>query len=386
MKRFLVLDSLRGLCAVALIVHHSHIERSITELTFFRNASQFVGFFFALSGFLIYRRYIGNLSTPRQLGEFVVKRTCRVMPLHIAVLLFFIGFECLKLVLERYGLSLNYPAFSGDRAPGEILPNLLLIQAWWPTFNALSFNYPSWFISVEFYLWMTFALILFSLPGLARKLFSLLCVLAFVALYKDFSLIPRNVLWGASCFFAGAITYRLYVRLHDWMPGVVIASVLEVGTLGAIYWVMTEGEQPLTIELGMLFCLAVLIFAFEAGVISQLLRLRSFPALGKLWLSIYLTHAAVIFMLATALTIAAKFSGFSMLVDRPGETSGTMVRYLSTGTALNDNLLMLLVVVAVVVVSMLTRRYIETPWIRFGRHWHHGTLFRRRKDDQRQGV
>jgi len=386
MKRFLVLDSLRGLCAVALIVHHSHIERSITELTFFRNASQFVGFFFALSGFLIYRRYIGNLSTPRQLGEFVVKRTCRVMPLHIAVLLFFIGFECLKLVLERYGLSLNYPAFSGDRAPGEILPNLLLIQAWWPTFNALSFNYPSWFISVEFYLWMTFALILFSLPGLARKLFSLLCVLAFVALYKDFSLIPRNVLWGASCFFAGAITYRLYVRLHDWVPGVVIASVLEVGTLGAIYWVMTEGEQPLTIELGMLFCLAVLIFAFEAGVISQLLRLRSFPALGKLWLSIYLTHAAVIFVLATALTIAAKFSGFSMLVDRPGETSGTMLRYLSTGTALNDNLLMLLVVVAVVVVSMLTRRYIEIPWIRFGRHWHHGTLFRRRKDDQRQGV
>lgn len=386
MKRFLVLDSLRGLCAVALIVHHSHIERSITELSFFRNASQFVGFFFALSGFLLYRRYIGNLSTPRQLGEFIVKRTCRVMPLHIAVLLFFIGFECLKLVLERYGLSLNYPAFSGDRAPGEILPNLLLIQAWWPTFNALSFNYPSWFISVEFYLWMTFALILFSLPGLARKLFSLLCVLAFVALYKDFSLIPRNVLWGASCFFAGAITYRLYVRLHDWMPGVVIASVLEVGTLGAIYGVMTEGEQPLTIELGMLFCLAVLIFAFEAGVISQLLRLRSFPALGKLWLSIYLTHAAVIFVLATALTIAAKFSGFSMLVDKPGETSGTLVRYLSTGSALNDNLLMLLVVVAVVVVSMLTRRYIEIPWIRFGRHWHHGTLFRRRKDDQRQGV
>lgn len=92
----------------------------------------------------------------------MITRTCRVMPLHLAVLLFFIGFECLKLVMERYGLSLNYPAFSGDRAPSEILPNLLLIQAWWPTFNALSFNYPSWFISVEFYLWMIFALILFS--------------------------------------------------------------------------------------------------------------------------------------------------------------------------------------------------------------------------------
>jgi peptidoglycan/LPS O-acetylase OafA/YrhL len=381
MKRFLVLDSFRGLCAVALIVHHSHIEQSLTELTFFRNASQFVGFFFALSGFLIYRRYIGNLTTPRQLGEFMITRTCRVVPLHVAVLLFFIAFECLKLVMERYGLSLNYPAFSGDRAPSEILPNLLLIQAWWPTFNALSFNYPSWFISVEFYLWVIFAVILFSLPGLARKLFSLLCVLAFIALYKDFNLIPRNVLWGTSCFFAGAITYRLYVRLQDSVPGPAFATVLEVGVLAGIYWLMTEGERPLTIELGLLFCVAVLIFSYEAGLVSRLLRLRLFPTLGKLWLSIYLTHAAVIFVLATAITIAARFSGLSLLVDRPGETSGTMVRYLSTGTALNDNLLLLFVVIAVVVVSMFTHRYIEAPGVRFGKHWRRGTLLRRRKDD-----
>lgn len=381
MKRFLVLDSFRGLCALALIVHHTHIERSITELTFFRNASQFVGYFFALSGFLIYRRYIGNIATPRQLRAFVVTRACRVMPLHIAVLLFFIAFECLKLVLERYGLSLSYRAFSGDRAPSEILPNLLLIQAWWPTFNALSFNYPAWFISVEFYLWMIFALILFCLPGLARKLFSLLCVLAFIALYKDFNLIPRNVLWGASCFFAGTITYRLYARLYDAMPGPWLASVLEIGVLAAIYWLMTEGEQPITLELGLLFCAAVLIFAFEAGVISRLLSLRWFPALGRLWLSIYLTHAAVIFVLATGLTVAARFTGISLLVDRPGETTGTVVRYLSTGDALNDNLLMAFVVIAVVVISMLVHYWLEVPGIRFGRHWKQGTLLLRRKDD-----
>ena len=386
MKRFLVLDSFRGLCAVAMIVHHSHIERSITELTFFRNASQFVGFFFALSGFLIYRRYIGHLSTPRQLGEFMITRTCRVMPLHIAVLLFFIAFECLKLVLERYGLSLSYPAFSGDRAPKEILPNALLLQAWWPTSNALSFNYPSWFISVEFYVWLMFGLILFALPNLARKLFSLLCVLAFIALYKGFGPISANVLWGVSCFFAGAITYRLYVRLHDSAPGPWASSVLEIGILAAIYWVMTEGEAPLTVELGLLFCVAILIFSHEAGVVSRLLSLRLFPALGKLWLSIYLTHAAVIFVLATALTLAAKFSGYSLLVDKPGETSGVLVRYLSTGSALNDNLLMLFVVVAVVVVSMLTHRYIEAPGIRFGKDWKRGTLFRRRKDDPPQEV
>lgn len=381
MKRFLVLDSLRGLCAIALIVHHSHIERSITELTFFRNASQFVGFFFAVSGFMLYRRYVGNLNTARQLGEFVVMRSCRVLPLHIAVLLFFIGFECLRLILERYAMALNFPAFSGDRAPGEILPNLLLIQAWWPTFNALSYNYPSWFISVIFYVWMIFALILFWLPEIARKVFSLLCVLAFVGLYQDFNLIPRYALWGISCFFAGAITYRLYVRLRDCIPGPLVASVLEVAVLAVIYWFMTEGPQPLTVELGLLFCAAILIFSWEAGIVSRLLSLRLLPALGDLWLSIYLTHAAVILLLSTALTVAARLGGFSLMLDKPGENSGALVRYLSTGTALNDNLLMLLVVVAVVVVSMLTHRYIEAPGIEFAEHWKRGTLLRRRKDD-----
>ncbi|WP_296256919.1 MULTISPECIES: acyltransferase family protein [unclassified Pseudomonas] len=381
MKRFLVLDSFRGLCALAMIVHHSHIERSITELTFFRNASQFAGLFFALSGFLIYRHYSDHVHTPRQLREFMVNRACRVMPMHLAVLLFFIGFECLKLVLERNGVSLSYPAFSGDRAPQEILPNLLLIQAWWPGFNALSFNYPSWLISVQFYIWGLFALILFAAPRLARKLFSLLCVLAFVALYQDFTLLPRNALWGISCFFAGAMTYRVYARMRGSVSGPVIATLLEVAVLGGIYWLMTEGEQPLTVELGLLFCVAILVFSQEAGLVSQLLRLRAFPILGRLWLSIYLTHAAVIYVLGTALTVAAKFSGYAFLVDKPDETRTTLVRYLSTGSALNDNLLMLLVVVAVLVVSMLTHRYIETPAMQFGEHWRRGTLLRRRKDD-----
>lgn len=365
MKRFSVLDSLRGLCALTLIVHHSHIERSITELAFFRNASQFAGLFFALSGFLIYRRYVGTLSTSRQLGDFMLARACRVLPLHLAVLVFFIGFECLKWMLERYGLLLNFPAFSGDRARGEILPNLLLIQAWWPGFSALSFNYPSWWVSVAFYLWLIFGLICYALPRMARMIFTLLGGLALVGLFEDFDLPTRYVLWGTACFFAGTVTYRLYARLRDVAPGPVLASVLEVSVLVAIVWLMTDGAAPLTIELTALFCLAILVFAWEAGMVSRLLQMRVFPALGRLWLSIYLTHAAVIFVIATGLTVAAKFGGYPLLVDKPGETPGVLVRYLSTGSALNDNLLMLLVVVAVVVVSMLTHRYIERPGVRF---------------------
>ena len=391
MKRFVVLDSLRGFCAIALIIHHTHIERSVSEWVFFRNASQLAGLFFALSGFLLYRRYIASLNTGPQLRAFMITRVFRVAPLHLAVLLFFIGFECLKMVLERNGLAAGPGAFRGDRAPAEILPNLLLIQAWWPAFNALSFNYPSWVISIELYVWLGFGLLLFSLPALARKLFSVLCVAAFIALCNGLGPIAHYVLWGVGGFFAGAITYRLYVRLHDYAPGPTLGSALEVGILALIFWVMAGGYQPLLVEplttgqlstaLTVLFCAAILIFSHEAGILSRLLSLRPLPALGKLWLSIYLTHAAVIFVAATALTLAAKFSGYGMFVDKPGEAAGSVVRYLATGNALNDNLLMLLVVTAVVVVSMLTHRFIEQPGIRLGERWEQGRQPRRRWND-----
>ncbi|HEY0288688.1 MAG TPA: acyltransferase [Pseudomonas sp.] len=379
MKRFPVFDSLCGLCALTLIVHHSHIERSFTELALFRNASYFVELFFAISGFLIYRHYMNHLATPRQLRDFVITQTCRVYPLHVFMLVVFIGFECAKLVLERYGMSLNSAAFSGDRAPAEILPNLLLIQAWWPGFNALSFNYPSWAVSVQYYLALLFALIVFLVPALARKILTLLAVLSFVALFVETPLLTPNLQWGAAAFFGGALTYRVYLRLHDFAPGRLLASVLEIAILALIYVIMTEGEKPLTLELALLFCVAVLIFAFEAGVVSQLLRLRPFRWLGKLWLSIYMTHAAVIFAVGTALQIIAKRTGTTLFADLPGDAAGTMVRYVSTGTGINDNLIMVFLIVTVVVVSMLTYRYVEAQGVLLGKRWKAGKIVDRRQ-------
>jgi peptidoglycan/LPS O-acetylase OafA/YrhL len=380
MKRFPVFDSLRGLCALALIVHHTHIERSFSQLPVFRNASYLVGLFFAISGFVLYRHYMNRLSTPRQLRDFAIAHTCRIYPLHVLMLLVFIGFECVKFVLERNGLLLNGPAFSGDRAPREILPNLLLIQAWWPGFNALSFNYPAWIVSVQFYLALLFALITFAMPSLARMAVTLLAIAACAMLLTQSPLLTPNVQWGAAAFFAGAMTYRLYVRLHDLAPGPVVGSVLEIVIVGVIYALMVDGEPPQTLNLALLFCVAMLIFSFEAGIVSRLLQLKVLSRLGRLWFSIYMTHAAVIFVIGTALQVIAKHTGVALFNDLPGQNAGSVVRYVSTGTAINDNLIMVLILVAVVVVSMLTHRYVEQWGIAFGERWKAGRLGERRRD------
>ncbi|WP_268800700.1 acyltransferase family protein [Pseudomonas huanghezhanensis] len=380
MTRFPVFDSLRGLCALALIVHHSHIERSLTELALFKQASYFVELFFAISGFLLYRQYINHLNTPRQLRDFAITQTFRVYPLHVLTLLVFIGFECAKLVLERTGLTLGGPAFSGDRAPAEILPNLLLIQAWWPGFNALSFSYPSWFVSVLYYVALLFGLMVFAVPGLSRIIVALLAVLGCAALFTHSTLLTPNVQWGVAAFFGGAMTYRLYVRLHSFKPGRALSSVLELALLVLTYRVLTGSEEQRPLKLVLLLCGAVLVFAFQAGIISQLLQGSLLRGIGRLWFSIYMIHAAVIFVMGTALQIIARQSGMTLFADMPAQTAGTVVRYISTGSVINDNLMLLFLVLSVLVLAMLVHRFVEVPGIMLGKRWIAGRII-----DQRQG-
>ncbi|WP_297832216.1 acyltransferase [Pseudomonas sp.] len=372
MKLFLVLGNLRGLCALAIALHHFHVLQSASEWSLFRNAGYLVEFFFALSGFLLYQRYAHSLDSGPQLRQFMIARTCRVYPLHVFILLVFVGFECLKLLLERRGIQLNNVSFTGDRALGEIVPNLLLIQAWWPGFNALSFNYPSWIVSVEYYVYLLFGLVALMLPRQSAKVFASIAVLALVALYVGNTPLTNNVLRGLGCFFAGGVTFRVYVRLRHLRLGPLLGSVLEVLSLGAVYCVMAGSETPQDAALAILFCVAVGVFAFEAGGISMLLRGRPLAWLGERWFSVYMTHAAVIFVTTVGVMMVAKATGTSLMVDLPSAIAGVTTRYISTGSALLDNLLIVVELIVVLGISTLTYRYIEQPGIALGKRWNRG--------------
>jgi peptidoglycan/LPS O-acetylase OafA/YrhL len=362
MKPFPVLDSVRGLFALAFVLHHSHVLQSVTELALFTHAQYLVEFFFALSGFVLYPCYVNALDSTRQLRQFMIIQTCRVYPLHLLMLLAFIGFEGIKL------LSSN-PAFGGDRAPGEMLPNLLLLQAWWPGANPLSFNYPSWIVSVQYYLWLLFGLIALALPRQAGKVFATLAALALLALYFRNTPLTDSVLWGLGCFFAGCVTYRLYRRLRVLHLNLLLGSLLEGLVLIAIYGVMTAGDTPQDALLGVLFCLAVGIFAFEAGGVSRLLRKAPFRWLGKRWFSIYMTHAAVIYLTSMGVMAVAQMTGRTLMLDLPSELAGITTRYISLGSPLFDNLLVFAEVLVVLLISALTYRYIELPGIALGKKW-----------------
>jgi peptidoglycan/LPS O-acetylase OafA/YrhL len=114
--------------------------------------SLFVDLFFVISGIVIGNLYSGAIGSAGDYRLFLRRRLARIYPLHVATLLFYV---LIGIGVTRYHLRVDDPS-RFDTA--QILPNLLLVQAWFPD-GRLSFNFVSWSISAEFFVYLLFPLI-----------------------------------------------------------------------------------------------------------------------------------------------------------------------------------------------------------------------------------
>src|SRR5207253_1794489 len=127
--------------------------------------------FFVMSGFVIAANYQQRLLDGFGVGRFLLLRLGRLYPLHFAMLVLFVAWELLG-VLRRILIpelaSINPALFSTPQdAPNTILANLLLIQGL-HVYDFLTWNFPSWSISTEFYAYVIFAACLIVLGKHAR--------------------------------------------------------------------------------------------------------------------------------------------------------------------------------------------------------------------------
>src|SRR5882724_9776652 len=149
--RFRILDGWRGACALLVALFHLDAYWHFYETPLIRNAWLFVDFFFVLSGFVISHAYRGRLSDWREARSFVVRRVGRLWPLHMAVLALFILLEALKLAVVSTGhVGGDSLAFTDTKAFDAIAANIVLIQSL-GVYDHLTWNFPSWSISTEFY-------------------------------------------------------------------------------------------------------------------------------------------------------------------------------------------------------------------------------------------
>lgn len=302
-RRYVVLDSWRGICACMVALFHFKTNSHTYDLPFFRNAYLFVDFFFVLSGFVIFANYAEKLRQGFGVVRFLIMRFGRVYPLHFAVLMAFIGWDIVQLVFPKVAGYAKYPPFSG---PGEtadyIVSNLLLTHSL-GLHDYLALNGPSWSISTEFYAYVLFAL---AITVFRHRIHVFLVVAVFLSPLFLYLFSPgfmdTTYQYGyVRCVYGfgmGALTWLFLDRWQrllaaGFVQRSTVSYVEAVTLLLVIAFVSFAGTGPASLLAPIVFSIAIYVFSFEGGWVSSLLKSRLFLLLGVLSYSIYMNQMLV---------------------------------------------------------------------------------------------
>lgn len=358
--RFLVLDSLRGICAVMVVLFHLKATGTITQLALVRNSWLFVDFFFVLSGFVIATGYQERLAQGFPLRRFMFLRLARVYPLHIFVLLLFLAFETLKLLEVFPAISLR-PAFAPPRAIPELWENVFLVQIFGLR-DYDSWNGPAWSIAAEVWTYLLAGLVFVHARRLVVPIAAITVVAALAALLvtgnghldRTFSMALVRCLLGFSC---GVIACNLYRRFGPLRSG----TALEIATAAGVTLFVTLASGWGTLAAPFVFFAAVLVFASEGGRVSAGLRWRPFVLLGTLSYSIYMLHTFVLARCVDLLLLISRRTGVELghltLLE-----SGLVKRAGNEGHAWIGDALTILMVVVCIGAAWCTFHLVEEPF------------------------
>ena len=281
-QRFIALDSLRGLAALAIVFYHMGDFGWVAGLPPFRFGWMLVDFFFVLSGFVITWSYGTRLAQGYPRKGFVLVRLGRMYPLHIATVAVFV---LLEFVLFRPLLGEVHPL-------SELWRGIFLLDAF--RTGAGNFFAPvSWAVAVELVLYV-FAAALFGRGRWALALTVMLAAVSAWALWSGFNVtgFGRLLQRGLLGFPLGMLACWLYWQVGGRRPGTAIASVIEIALIVALIWLLClPGKTASWIPgAGLLYLAMVLVFAWDSGVVSRALAWRPLVWLGQLSFALYMVH------------------------------------------------------------------------------------------------
>ncbi len=239
------LDALRTAAALAVVLAHwpqhffavATFGRPISDAPFYQvlaggyaNGPTAVTFFFCLSGFIFYWLYADSIHERKmEFGAFALLRFSRLYPLHLATLL-----ALVPLVFVFHALTGDNFIYKNNDAYHFGL-NLAFVQ-YWGLEKGLSWNGPSWSISVEIALYLIFFAVC---RLLAPTVLQTIClILASLALAHFLPIAA-----GGVAFFAGGLAYHGFKRAqrHRTILAAAIA-VLATISIWRLFGPLTDGE------------------------------------------------------------------------------------------------------------------------------------------------
>lgn len=369
-RRFVVLDSLRGLCACMVVLYHFHTVGAFSGSPLARNSYLFVDFFFVLSGFVISSSYRMNIAGGFPVSRFMGLRLGRIYPLHVVMLGVF-------LVAQLVLAARHDPhAFQSPMTWQSLVASLTLTQTiTFPHQNV--WNGPSWSIAVEMWIYFAFAMLFRT----ARHRSTLVIICLAVAV------VSAVTLGATQPRYLFADHWATFVRCaYGFSLGVIGREIVELpmssrkmGSMGevaaialVVALVSLAGTGPWTLVAPPLFLGVICLFAREEGLLSAILKGRVPVLLGTLSYSIYMVHLFVLYRLDALLRIAATHDrAFAIVCESLEHCS-------ASGSRIIGDAVLVPALLVILLVSWCTWRLIELP----AQAWSRRILLGQRRSSQ----
>ena len=285
-SRYVALDGLRGIAAIIVAVGHYGGGFP---------AYLAVDFFLVLSGFVLAHRYL--YSGAVGFREFVVARLARLYPLHLLTLFLFAGVFLLR--FREWPHYVDGTAFT-------FVMHLLLLQNVGLTPSELTWNAPSWSISVEF--WVNMLFFAFVSTRTPTWLLMAASVAAFaliaanngslgVSLPNYFAVLNSGLVRGIASFLLGVVAYRVHLAIQQRSsPAHRMDNALRLAVLAAAALLILVPRPDLgwmDFLAPPLFFATVVLFSNRATA-GMSAWVRRFAYLGEISYSIYLIHYPIV--------------------------------------------------------------------------------------------
>jgi peptidoglycan/LPS O-acetylase OafA/YrhL len=362
--RYTALDSLRGIAALGVALHHIEAVNGPARWSLFGNGGLFVDFFFVLSGFVIAASYGERLAQGFSLLRYTVLRIGRVWPLHAVMVLAALALELAAWLFGSQGLS-AYAPFTGTHSLGHALTSFLLLDGFFPG-RTNFYSGAGWSISVELLLYALAALAFRGGRwGMAALMGAGVLGLGLHLAGLDLPGLTTMVQRGLAGFALGTACWFIHGRLAPFRLGG--ASLIEGLAIAALFLAIALADSTADAALVIVpAALVVLVFAREQGAFSQVLQTATFGWLGRISYAIYMVHAMVQARIMDLLLLASRG------MERP------MAEYDLTGAVpvkrmvldpLEATLVQAAMIAVVLVVAQFAWRWIEEPARQWSRRY-----------------
>ena len=297
------LESIRGIAALLIIFFHLPKWNPILDIGLLNNGYLMVELFFVLSGFVIFNAYAEKITTQKDLFRFQLLRFGRLYPVHLLFLLVFLGIEIAKyLASTKLGIS------SPNSIPFEtnnfsaFVKNIFLISSVLPN-QSLTYNYPAWSISVEFFTYLVFGASILLVKKSNVMFFTAISFIALLMLVTENTFGFESMLRCFAGFFIGCLTAKFTKGSKTNLPN--FYSVIAFFAIVSFLQLKTTKDFDLLIYFLTAALIATLVLS-KNGTLKTILRFKFLTWLGAVSYSVYMSHATIEWVVNQVIRVVLK--------------------------------------------------------------------------------